>query len=70
MGLKPLAGTGTSRRTGFTGQADGRWRSRVLSLRYQLDTQKYMWNFIYVSNSGEKPDLIVMFRSHQDIGII
>ena len=58
------------RRTGFTGQADDRWRRSMLSLRYQLSIQKKMWNFIYVLSSGEKPDLIMVLRSHQNVDVI
>ena len=61
---------GWNRDPGFTGQADGRWRRSMLSLRYQLSIQKYMWNFIYVLSSGEKPDLIMVLRSHQNVDVI
>ena len=52
-------------KTGLTGQADGRWKRDVLSLRCQLDVEEYMVRFTQVLGSEEKLTPDYELRSHQ-----
>lgn len=50
----------------MTGQADGRWKKDVLSLRCQLDIQEYTVSFTQVSSSEENLTPDYGFGSHQE----
>ena len=54
-------------KTGLTGQADGRLKRDVLSLRCQLDVEEYMVRFTQVLGSEEKLTPDYELRSHQEI---